>query len=244
MEIGNFRGQVHCLEKFEGDPIRKKARQEKLKVEFKKFENEMSIDEINWIKRVLYDEEVYLKQHSINDFINTVMNRRSLRMFGEALNKEDISLICQSGGLAPSSCNRQPLEIIVIEDRIKIFNIAKAKKQNFISGAKTLIIPLADKNVYPKPNNANINSFYYFLYSDMAAAVQNMLLAAENLKIAMCWVNLSTIKERNHIKEKLLLPDNLFPFCLLPCGYKLSGTETARPGRKDIKIHLNKYYGG
>lgn len=239
MTIGSFRGQVHVLEKEKGTkPITIiRLKQEKLKTFFKKFESKFSQDESDWIKRVLYDEEIFVEEYINDDFFDVVMNRRSLRTYGMPLKIHDINIIVKCGMIAPSSCNRQPLEILIINAKSKIKKIAEIKKQDFISESNTLIIPLADKRVYPTPNKNNISSFYYFLFSDMGAAIQNMLLASEKLNIAMCWVNLATTVERNKIKNLLEIPLHFIPIALLPCGYKIeNGT---RPGRKNIKLHYN-----
>lgn len=239
MNLGSFRGQIHVLEKEKTDkPITViRAKQEKLKQAFKKFESQLSQDEIDWIRRILFDETTCIKESVNDDFFDVVMNRRSLRTFGMPIKIHDIRQITKCGMSAPSSCNRQPLEILVINAKSLIMKVATIKKQNFLNGANTLIIPLADKRVYPTPNKNNISSFYYFVFSDMGTAIQNMLLAAEKLNIAMCWVNLSTVKERNQISDLLKIPLYYMPVALLPCGYKVENTR--RPGRKNIKIHYN-----
>ncbi len=141
------------------------------------------------------------------EVLDFIFRRRSVRKFtGEAVPREKIEALLQAAMAAPSARNRQPWEFLVITDREKIREVCTAHPYaKFGVEAGAVIIPLG------KP----AGNFYFF--QDMAAAVENLLLAAANLGLGATWCGMD--ENRNKILRPLLgIPEDYWIFALIPVG--------------------------
>ena len=141
---------------------------------------------------------------------------------------------------APSSCNRQPWHFIVTRDKNKINILYNIKGQKFLKDAPNIILVLVNKNAW-----SNEKSYEYFSRLDAGAAIENLLLKAEDLGIGACWVNWmpkSVSKEqKERIHKEFNIPNHLEIISIIPIG-KIK-EKPSPPGRKDTTdiLDFEKY---
>jgi len=115
-----------------------------------------------------------------------IKKRRSTRNFLDRdINYKLINKIIDAGRWAPSSCNRQTVKYLVIKNRKSRDFLAEHHPFSypFSKQANVHILVLVDIRGYSLPHTAP------FCYLDSAAAIQNMLLMATDLKLGSCWTN-------------------------------------------------------
>lgn len=119
----------------------------------------------------------------MNDIINTLQNRRSIRKFkSEQIKDDELNAILEAGKYAPSGANQQSALFIVVQNkemREKITKLNAAVLGKDIDpyyGAPTIILVLADKTKVTPIEDASL-------------ALGNMLNAAYSLGIGSCWVH-------------------------------------------------------
>jgi nitroreductase/SAM-dependent methyltransferase len=138
-----------------------------------------------------------------------IKNRRSIRKFKDKkIDIEKIKKIIEAGTLAPSACNRQQWEFILINQQStkeKIYKECGAQK--VILGAPHIILVLYNKEINPE-HHANIQS--------VSAAVQNMLLRAHELAIGTVWI--AGFGDTEPLKRICNIPKYLEPLCLILLG--------------------------
>jgi SagB-type dehydrogenase family enzyme len=117
----------------------------------------------------------------------------------------------------------------VIKDKEVIQRIRKeACKQAFIATAPLIMVVSADIKLSEVRYKKRGRELYSI--QDTAAAIQNMLLCAEDLGLGACWCGHFGEKE---ISEILSLNDKMSPVAVIPIGYpKNEGTRT---GRREIE---------
>lgn len=122
----------------------------------------------------------------MNETLNTLMTRRSVRAFQTEKNisREDLQAIVDAGRYAPSAMNRQTWTFVVIQNQEKIQSLAHAvgKALGRDSGynfylPNTLILCANDLSANPMG------------VQDCACALENMFLAAHSLGIGSVWIN-------------------------------------------------------
>lgn len=116
----------------------------------------------------------------MNDIINTLQNRRSIRKFkSEQIKDDELNAILEAGKYAPSGANQQSALFIVVQNkemREKITKLNAAVLGKDIDpyyGAPTIILVLADKTKVTPIEDASL-------------ALGNMLNAAYSLGIGSC----------------------------------------------------------
>jgi nitroreductase len=140
----------------------------------------------------------------MNETLNSIKNRRSIRKYQEKqISEESLQLILEAATFAPSGGNNQSWLFTAIQNReilqtlnrmvrqaflemelaaneypskIAAKKLAQSENYNFYYNAPTLIIA---SNV---PNYANA-------MADCSCALQNMFLAAYSLGLGSCWIN-------------------------------------------------------
>jgi len=139
----------------------------------------LSADERRWCERVLFGRA------GVEQPMGGVMfTRRSVRRYtGEEVCDRDIDSLLEAARWAPSSCNRQPIEIVSVSDPERIQLIAEVRRQPFVAKANRVLAVVVDMESYQTDAN-------YFALLDAGAAIQNMLLAAEAAGLGACWVNM------------------------------------------------------
>jgi nitroreductase len=126
--------------------------------------------------------------------------------------REDLIKIVQAGIDAPSGCNAQTTNFIIVENQELIASISKLLDDKPIcKTAKSFIVCVCDK----KPVYGNLS----FFIEDCAAAVQNMLLAITALGYASVWLD-GVIRGNigTEIGKLLNVPANQEVRILLPIG--------------------------
>jgi nitroreductase len=233
--IERLRQLVHILEKLESrdDNV---YRIYEAKTLYTQFKDKLSISEDNWIQSVLFDKPIEtIVDNSQTDILSIIQNRRSVRKW---TNKEvsivDIALMLLAAQYAPSSCNRQIPEFIVIYDKDVIDKLAQCKNQSFIKNASCCIVVVADLSKY------NNGDKLYFAHCDSAAAIQNILLTIHYLGLGGCWVNAATDETKTNIYELLHLDKSYIVGGIIPIGHYDYTPKI--PGRKHTQWYLN-YYG-
>ncbi len=166
--------------------------------------------------------------------MEVIKNRRSIRKYiNKEVTKECILEILKASMQAPSARNQQPWEFLVVTNKDKLVKCSEElPNTKMVKDASAVIVYLTNKSNLTTPG----------MYpQDLAAAVQNGLLCATNLKIGSCWCGIYPNEERmNKVKEVFgISKDYLEPFAIVALGYPESEDEFKFIDRfNEKKIHF------
>jgi nitroreductase len=164
-----------------------------------------------------------------------IFNRVSVRKFTEQkITQEQIKKLLAAAMQAPSACNQQPWEFLVIEDKtvLQKFTEIHPYAKSLLSGAAVGIFVLCDKNRLQLPEMAA---------QDLSAASQNILLEAVHLGLGGVWLGVNGHQERAAAAKKLFaLPDNIEVFVAIAVGYPAENRK-AQVRYDENKAHYEKY---
>ncbi len=222
-KLGKLRLKTHVIEKGS------KAPDKELHVLYNDCKSQLSESEKQWYQHVIYNNTPVTP---IED--NILFTRRSVRKWAdEPITEDDLTFLIQAATWAPSSCNRQPIEIIIVKTPKLITQISKLRGQPFIEKANCILIILVNMQVYHKAGD-------YFSLLDAGAAIQNILLAAEQLKLGACWVNMSPkSRQYKELYELLSVPAEFKIASIIPLGRV--AVKPPPPGRKQMPVYIDKY---
>lgn len=155
---------------------------------------------------------------------DAIVSRRTIRKFSqEPLQHYDLVKLIDCARLAPYGANLQPLKFMIIDDAKLLKEIYQFTKwAGYLDWEPAenerptaYIAVLNDTTIKPTANTE----------CDSGAAVMSMILEAQELGIASCW--LGALK-RDEIKKLLKLDDKLDVTYLLALGYPAQEGDTFR----------------
>lgn len=170
-------------------------------------------------------------QQKENAAIENILTRKSVRSYeNHPIEKEKIDWMLRAGMAAPSGMDRRPWEFIVVTDRAKLNEMAaNLPYAKMLNQAPCAIVVCGDSS----------RSSYWYL--DCSAATQNILLAAESLKLGAVWTAAYPYEDRMEVVMNTLgLPENILPLCVIPIGYP-SGENAPKDKFDEKKIHYERY---
>ncbi|MBW2977074.1 nitroreductase family protein [Candidatus Woesearchaeota archaeon] len=167
------------------------------------------------------------------DLIEVIEKRRSVRRFLEKdVSNNLINKVIRAAAWAPSTCNQQLWNFIVIKDkRTKSRLINEAASSTLVGRAPAVIIITYEKSNYKEA------------IQSATAAMQNLLLAAAYHGLGSCAIN--SFGNGKKIKEILEIPDDQMIVCFVVLGYKDPKfySDLSPPPRRETSsiVHLGKF---
>lgn len=132
----------------------------------------------------------------MNETLQVIRHRRSNRKFQDTPVPDDvIEAILEAGKCAPCAMNRQERHFTVIQSRQVLIEMNRDAKAIAATVQNRHLSLMAQSENYSIFHNAPVaivvsgRADQSMAESDCAAAIQNMLLAAESLGYGGCWVN-------------------------------------------------------
>jgi nitroreductase len=141
------------------------------------------------------------------DLMNLLRGRRSRRLFKDVpLTNDEKALICEAAQYAPSSCNRQTLDLIFVEDEELRKKVARSIPggYQFFHLAPCILILVSDAGDYRYPDDRVVP------YVDASAAVQNIYLVCETMGLGCCWGSMfshGSVIDESSFRKLLRIPD-------------------------------------
>lgn len=166
--------------------------------------------------------------------MSLIFKRHSVRKFtDEKVPDELIVNLLKAGMQAPSSCNAQPWEFIVVskeEDKKAISEMHRFAKP--AAGASHLIITLG---------NLNEAKVHGMIEQDLGACNENILLQATHEGLGAVWLGFHPIEDRTlRLKEFLNIPDYCIPFSVICVGWpEREGNVKLR--YDESKVHFDRF---
>lgn len=166
---------------------------------------------------------------------DAIYQRRSVRVYQDKpIEKEVLEEIVQAGVWAPTSSNIQAWVFVCITDPQNIKTVQTLSPGMFAHAKANIIICCDYKKIKAKFGEKG----EIFGIFDCAVASENMMLRAHDLGVGTCLIRSFS---QSGLREYLNLPDHIVPELVIAAGYP-SG-QTRSPGRKENKIHWEKYGG-
>lgn len=146
--------------------------------------------------------------------MDILLNRRSVRLFNdEEVTDSELDYLIKVGFSAPSARNQNSRQFIIIDDKNIIEELS-----NISSGAK--VLKNANKVIGVIGYNDGTLLSPDFIEADLAAATENILLAATNINLGSCWIGVSPVKDRVLAAGKILnVNDNQYVYSLIAIGH-------------------------
>lgn len=118
---------------------------------------------------------------SLKNAINTISTRHSYRgeFLQESVPEEDLLTIAKAGLDAPSGCNKQTTDLIIVNDS-DMLNKIKAQLDPPVAQTTPAMIVVLTRRI-------NAYRDKCFAVQDYSAAIENMLLAIVELGYQSCW---------------------------------------------------------
>ncbi len=186
--------------------------------------------------------QVHLSGNQQN-LIDVMLKRRSIRRWKDKkISINDIYNIIEISKWAPTSCNRQFLEILLVDDKTNKEFLTTFFPNDFYKNAPLLAIIFINASLYGSNEK-------HFAYLDGAAFIQNMLLLLHSRGFGACWVGFKGWNGLGEIfmeKSKyeffykhFALNPVLIPISLVAIGYP--DHQPGAPSRQDLnKIILSR----
>ena len=160
------------------------------------------------------------------DALEAIRKRRSVREFtGEAIPREDLEKIVDTGRLAPTGYNRQPWDFIVVTEQTMIEKLKVASQWMEKAGAIIAVV---------------LDPSSRWWVEDGAAAVENMLIASTALGYGSCWLEGYTLPREEEFKTLLGVPEDRRLLTLVPIGVPVEWPTVEKKSLGEV-IHWEKY---
>lgn len=177
----------------------------------------------------------------MNEMLKMIRQRRSVRKFLDTPVPDEMTdLILEAGKLAPCARNRQERHFTLIQSQPILAEMSQASKDIVLDSQDRYLSLMAQSENYHIFHHAPLVILVSgpdkpMVESDCAAAIQNMILAAESLGYSSCWVNfvlfLFQTAQGNDYHEKLGIPQGYRPYGSLAIGLKKESNTEERPIR-------------
>lgn len=166
--------------------------------------------------------------------MSLIFKRHSVRRFkDEKVSDEKIENLLKAAMQAPSACNAQPWEFVVVsnpEDKKAISEMHKFARP--AANASHLIVTLG---------NLNESKVHGMIEQDLGACNENILLQATHEGLGAVWLGFHPIEDRVlKLKEYLNIPDYCIPFSVICVGYPLDECEVKLRYDRS-KVHFNRF---
>ena len=162
-----------------------------------------------------------------------IMKRRSIRKYDDRpVTRDIIERLLRAAMQAPSAANQRPWEFIIVQDREGLEKLSLAHPYaGPVKTAAAAILVLGKKEGMLFPQ---------YWQQDLAAATQNILLAAVEEGLGAVWTGIAPEEDRMaYIKTMFDLPEGVMPFALLALGFSTGNVEHDR--FDEARIHYEKY---
>ncbi len=152
---------------------------------------------------------------SLKNAVNTIATRHSYRgaFAPDKVPAEDLITIARAGIDAPSGCNKQTTDIIVVDDEEVLSKVKEVLDPPVAQTAPAFIVVLTRRIIAYRDR--------CFAIQDYSAAIENMLLAIVELGYQSCWYE-GHITDEDRICDKIAkilnVPEEYDVVCILPVG--------------------------
>ncbi len=146
------------------------------------------------------------------DFSELIKQRYSVRAYkADPVEEEKLQQVLEAARLAPSACNRQPFQLIVIHTEGRQAELGRIYHRSWFRQAPLVICAcgLPDR-AWSRKDGQN------YVYVDTTIAMDYITLAATDLGLGTCWV---AAFDPAAAREVLRLPDQAEPVAFTPLGY-------------------------
>lgn len=172
------------------------------------------------------------------DVLEAIKERRSIRAYtDEEVSERDVERLIEAARWAPSAGNIQPWAFVVVKDvETKRKLSSAALNQTLIQEAPVVIVVCAD--LIRSSSGYGSRGVHLYSIQDTAAATENILLAAQELGLATCWVG--AFRE-NEVAKAVKAPRNLRPVAMVAVGYPAERPATPQKRSVNEIVHYGTF---
>jgi nitroreductase len=162
------------------------------------------------------------------DFYDLIRKRESVRDYDQNRKIDDSVLyrILNAGRLAPSASNRQPWTFLLVSSEEKLEKVRACYQKTWFQQAPHILIIIGDKT------KSWVRSYdgYNSIETDLAIAMDHIILAAEYENVGACWIEDYDFKI---LSDAICLKENEVIFAIATLGYQNKGYQ--KRGNKERK---------
>ncbi len=154
------------------------------------------------------------------EILDIILSRRSIRQFtAEPVDPETLVLLLKAAMAAPTACNSQPWEFIVVTEK-ETLDCIRTK------------LPFARYNnpaaivVCGNPEIAHNTAAREYWIQDCSAATENILITAAGMGLGAVWIGIHPYASRIKLLREILgMPENVNPLCMVFVGHPAEKKE-------------------
>ncbi len=168
--------------------------------------------------------------------IENIMTRNSVRSYtSQPVETAKIETLLKAGMAAPTAGNRQPWEMIVINEREILDAIPPIIRGAHMAAKSQLAIAVCGS-----PSQSLVPEYWV---QDCSAVTENILLAAHAMGLGAVWCGAYPNNEEDKVgalKELFNLPEDLYVLSIIVIGYP-DGETPVKDKWKPEKVRYNRY---
>jgi nitroreductase len=183
------------------------------------------------------------------EIIDIILSRRSIRQFtDEPVAREMLILLLKAAMSAPTACNSQPWEFVVVTEPERLSCI----REKFLFArynAPAAIVVCGSVGI------ANNSAARHHWVQDCSAATENILIAAAGMGLGAVWIGVYPLPSRIQLlSEALGIPEDVVPLSMVYVGHPAESKEPRtqydehrvywqcyQPRKRKLKIKNAKY---
>jgi nitroreductase len=154
------------------------------------------------------------------EILDILLSRRSIRQFTAApVDREALILLLKAAMAAPTACNSQPWEFIVVTEQ-ETLDLIRSKFLFARYNAPAAIV------VCGNPGIANNTAAREHWIQDCSAATENILIAAAGMGLGAVWIGVYPYPSKiKPLSEALGIPESVTPLSVVLVGHPAEKKE-------------------
>lgn len=169
------------------------------------------------------------------EIVDILFSRRSIRQFtAQTVDPETLVLLLKAAMAAPTACNSQPWEFIVVTDP----QVLQAIRSSFLFArynAPAAIVVCGNVGI------ANNSAAREHWVQDCSAATENILIAAAGMGLGAVWIGVYPYPSKiKPLAEALGIPEHVIPLSMVMIGHPAE-TKESRTQYDEHRVYWQCY---